>query len=218
MHCCFSNVWFAWQWCGSIHNIVWLILLNRISVSNFLNYSTSYSTYSTVIIGYEMASETQTINPAFIGQNMQNVLGCVCWMNVLGNHKKCEQQLIPRHIKSFRARALHNIPLIRAAGKDNIYVQWLTNLVIEKNISRAPVTIQYIISLLEWPVHRYYLIVLHHTLLIQQSLSGMRWHQRRKRSTQHSSGRICKTYSVVFVEWMFWVIIENASNNWFHYT
>ena len=98
------------------------------------NCSTSYSTYSTVIIGYEMASETQTINPAFIGQHMQNVLGCVRRMNILGNHRKCQQQLIPLHIKSFRARALHNIPLIRAARKDNTYVQLLTNLVIEKDI------------------------------------------------------------------------------------
>ena len=79
------------------------------------NCSTSYSTYSTVIIGYEMASETQT-------------------MNIWGNHRKCQQQLIPLHIKSFRARALHNIPLIRAARKDNTYVQLLTNLVIEKDI------------------------------------------------------------------------------------
>ena len=79
------------------------------------NCSTSYSTYSTVIIGYEMPSETQT-------------------MNIWGNHRKCQQQLIPLHIKSFRARALHNIPLIRAARKDNTYVQLLTNLVIEKDI------------------------------------------------------------------------------------
>ena len=77
---------------------------------------------------------------------MQNVLGCVHRMTVLGNQRKCEQELIARHIKSFRADALHNIPLIRAAGKNNIYVQSLTNLVIKKDIRRTPVPIQYIIS------------------------------------------------------------------------
>ena len=57
-------------------------------------------------------------------------------MNIWGNHRKCQQQLIPLHIKSFRARALHNIPLIRAARKDNTY-----QLVIEKDIYTTDIVV-----------------------------------------------------------------------------